>query len=102
MVWSSSDSPSRTEPAACRAMRRTASGAASIFSIRRISSRWVASRAVGISLKSKRWHRDRIVPGILCASVVANTNTTCGGGSSSVFSSAFHECADSMWTSSMM
>ena len=60
------------------------------------------SRAVEISLKSKRWQRDRIVAGILCTSVVAKTNTTCGGGSSSVLSSALNECADSMWTSSMM
>src|ERR1051325_6877368 len=29
-------------------------------------------------------------------------NFTCGGGSSSVFSSALKECCDSMWTSSMM
>ena len=35
-------------------------------------------------------------------SVVANTNLTCGGGSSSVFRSAFHAAFDSMWHSSIM
>ena len=40
--------------------------------------------------KSKRWQRSTIVAGTLCASVVASTNTTCGGGSSSVFRNAFH------------
>jgi formiminotetrahydrofolate cyclodeaminase len=37
-----------------------------------------------------------------CGSVVAKTNFTCGGGSSSVFSSALKAAAESMWTSSMM
>ena len=32
-----------------------------------------------MSLKSKRWQRDRIVTGILCTSVVAKMKTTCGG-----------------------
>ena len=90
-------------PAAWRAISRTASGVGldllGLQDLRRGAS---VSRAVEISLKSKRWQRDRIVTGILCTSVVANTNTTCGGGSSSVFSSALNECADSMWTSSMM
>ena len=40
--------------------------------------------------KSKRWQRSTIVAGTLCASVVASTNTTCAGGSSSVFRNAFH------------
>ena len=39
--------------------------------------------------KSKRWQRSMIVAGTLCASVVASTNTTCAGGSSSVFRNAF-------------
>jgi uncharacterized protein YukE len=43
-----------------------------------------------------------MVVGILCASVVAKMNTTWGGGSSSVFSSALKALDDSMWTSSMM
>jgi formiminotetrahydrofolate cyclodeaminase len=35
-------------------------------------------------------------------SVVASTNTTWGGGSSSVFNSAFEAAVESMWTSSTM
>ena len=52
--------------------------------------------------KSKRWQRERIVSGILCGSVVARTNTTCGGGSSRVLSRALNASLVSMWTSSMM
>ena len=38
--------------------------------------------------RSKRWQRDSTVTGTLRISVVAKMNLTCGGGSSSVFSSA--------------
>ena len=37
--------------------------------------------------------RDSTVTGSFCGSVVASRNLTCGGGSSSVFSSALKECA---------
>ena len=37
-----------------------------------------------------------------CGSVVASTNVTWAGGSSSVFSSALDAAVDSMWTSSRM
>ena len=40
--------------------------------------------------------------GILWTSVVARMKTTCGGGSSSVFSRALNASAVNMWTSSMM
>ena len=46
--------------------------------------------------------RLRMVAGTFCGSVVASTNTTCGGGSSTVFSSAFAAAFESMWTSSTM
>ena len=52
--------------------------------------------------KSKRWQRDRTVSMTLFGSVVAKMNSTCGGGSSSVFSSAFHACLLSMCASSTM
>jgi len=52
--------------------------------------------------KSKRWQRDKIVIGIRWASVVANMNSTCGGGSSKVFSKALKAGVLSMCTSSMM
>ena len=45
--------------------------------------------------------RDSTVTGTFCGSVVASTKTTCGGGSSSVFSMALKAWVDSMWTSSM-
>ena len=56
----------------------------------------------GSRRRSKRWQRERTVTGTLRISVVAKTNFTCGGGSSSVFSSALNALRDSMWTSSMM
>ena len=40
--------------------------------------------------------------GTLCASVVASTNTTCPGGSSSVFRNAFQAAVESMCASSRM
>ena len=46
--------------------------------------------------RSKRWQRDRTVTGTLRISVVAKMNFTCGGGSSSVFSSALKALFDSM------
>ncbi len=56
----------------------------------------------GIRRRSKRWQRERIVAGSLWTSVVAKTNFTCAGGSSSVLSSALNAAVESMWTSSMM
>ena len=60
------------------------------------------SSAIRTRRRSKRWQRDSTVIGTLRSSVVAKTNFTCGGGSSSVFSSALKALRDSMWTSSMM
>ena len=56
----------------------------------------------GIDRNSNTCDRDRMVSGILCSSVVAIMNTTCGGGSSIDFSSALNEGVDSWCTSSMM
>ena len=50
--------------------------------------------------KSKRWQRLRIVGSTRCGSVVASTNTTRGGGSSSVLSRALKAAVESMWHSS--
>ena len=47
-----------------------------------------ASSATEMRRRSKRWQRDSTVTGTLRISVVAKMNFTCGGGSSSVFSSA--------------
>jgi hypothetical protein len=51
---------------------------------------------------AKRWQRDWMVAGTLCASVVQRMNLTCSGGSSMVLSSALNAAVESMWTSSMM
>ena len=53
-------------------------------------------------MNSKCCVRERIVGSTFCGSVVASTNTTCAGGSSSVFSNVFDAAAESMCTSSMM
>ena len=63
-------------------------------------SEMVRKRAIRSSMpmrwKSKRWQRERIVSGTLWGCVVASTNTTRGGGSSSVLSSALNAEAESM------
>ena len=48
-------------------------------------------------LNSKHWHRERIVSGILESAVVANRNTTLGGGSSNVLSKAL-KAQDGVYT----
>ncbi len=102
IAWSSSDKPSRTEPSAARAimverrrchLHRLGLGDAGEVPV---------SSASGMRRRSKRWQRDSTVTGTLRISVVAKTNLTCGGGSSSVFSSALKALRDSMCTSSMM
>ncbi len=45
--------------------------------------------------------RDSTVTGIFCGSVVASTNLTCSGGSSSVFSMELNAAFDSWCTSSI-
>ena len=57
--------------------------------------------ATGSRFRLNCRQRDNTVTGSFCGSVVASRNFTCGGGSSSVFSSALNECAESMCTSSM-
>jgi hypothetical protein len=55
-----------------------------------------------MSRNSKCWVRLRMVGSTFCGSVVASTNTTWAGGSSSVFNSALDAGVESMWTSSTM
>ena len=63
---------------------------------------WASSSSIGSRWNRRCWVRLRMVSLTFCGSVVASTNTTCDGGSSSVFSSAASACFDSMWTSSRM
>ncbi len=102
IAWSSSDSPSRTEPSAARATASSASGATATPSAFAMRAKCAASSATPTRRRSKRWQRLSTVTGTLRNSVVAKTKVTCGGGSSSVLSSALNALRDSMWTSSTM
>ena len=99
---SRADSASRAEPAPWRS---TCSTAASLTS-RPASAATHRTCSLSVSVFSRWncrcWVRLRIVSDIFCGSVVASTNTTCGGGSSSVFSSAASAGLDNMCTSSRM
>jgi len=55
-----------------------------------------------ILLKSYLWQRDKIVIGILCASVVAKIKITYSGGSSNVFNKALNAPVESICTSSII
>jgi hypothetical protein len=59
----------------------------------------IAARGSGVRLNCRQ--RDSTVTGIFCGSVVARTNFTCSGGSSSVFSIALNALRESMCTSSI-
>ena len=100
IAWSSSDSPSRAEPSAARAIRFSASGETSTPSARAMRAKWAESSATEMRRRSKRWQRDSTVTGTLRISVVAKMNFTCGGGSSSVFNRALKAGLLSMCTSS--
>ena len=91
--------PSRRRPAA---RRRGRPGRARGRRRRRRTRRGPARSAAGSRCTSKCWVRLRMVGSTFCGSVVASTNTTWSGGSSSVFSSAFDAAVESMWTSSRM
>ncbi len=101
-TWSNSDSASRTLPEAARAIWASAPSPMVMPSRPAIVRRWACSSFVGIIRKSYCWQRERMVSGILWYSVVAKTNFTRGGGSSSVFNRALKAPVDSMWTSSMI
>ena len=63
------------------------------------SCAWISATVIRRSPNCRQ--RDRMVIGSFCGSVVASMNLTCGGGSSSVFSSALKAPLLSMWTSSI-
>ena len=100
--WSSSDSASRTEPSATRAISASASGSAATPSAAQILLKWAIIGPDSMRRKSKRMQRERTVIGTFSISVVAKRNLTCSGGSSSVFSRPLKACFESMCTSSMM
>ena len=101
-ISSSADNVSRAEPPPCVSTYAIASSLtfklASLMTQRTCSSR---------SCNGNKWNckccvRERMVSLTFCGSVVANTNTTCGGGSSRVFRSAASAAFDNMCTSSKM
>ena len=100
--WSSEESASRIPPSAPRAIARSASSVAEMPSFPQMYFRREKMSFVWMRRRSKRWQRETMVASTLSPSVVANTKRTCGGGSSRVFSSAFHAALESMWHSSMM
>ena len=59
----------------------------------------ISSGESGFSANCRQ--RDSTVTGTFCGSVVASTNLTCSGGSSSVFSIELNAPFDSMCTSSI-
>ena len=101
-TWSSADKVSRADPPPARITYWRSSGVISIsaspttWSMR--SPTWLAES----SENSRCCVRLRMVGTTLFGSVVHNTKTTCGGGSSRVFNSAFSAPDDNMWTSSRM
>ena len=102
IAWSSSDRESRTEPSAAREISASASGSISTFSVAQMRPRCFINSAGSTRRRSKRRQRERTVTGTFSISVVAKTNFTCSGGSSSVLSSALNALFESMCTSSMM
>src|SRR5690606_33181713 len=101
IAWSSSDSASRMLPPAARPIRSRAPRSCSTPSAASTVARCVATAAGGMFFRLNCRQRESTVTGTRCGSVVASTNTTCGGGSSSVLSIALNACVDSMWTSSI-
>ena len=101
-AWSSSESASRAEPSACRAIACAAES--SNITPSDAATFWSSSESPSIVCrrKSNRWQRPTIVAGILCGSVVARTKRTPAGGSSKTFSSASKASRDRRWASSMM
>ena len=94
------ESISRSLPAPARAMAETASSSYSFPMPSRMRFKCVSRSSSGMSLKSSRIQRERMVAGILCGSVVARMKMAWAGGSSSVFNSALKALSVSICTSS--
>ena len=83
-------------PSAARASSASAAGSNAICSAPQMNFRRSTIRFAGRRFRLNCRQRDNTVIGSFCGSVVASRNFTCGGGSSSVLSSALNECPDSM------
>ena len=63
IAWSSSESPSRTDPSAARAISASAPVSALTLSFRAMAEKWSMRSAAGTRRRSKRWQRDSTVTG---------------------------------------
>ncbi|MEZ5291870.1 MAG: hypothetical protein R2745_12355 [Vicinamibacterales bacterium] len=100
-TWSKALSESRMLPSPALARSSRASSGTAMPSASATTRRRSATVFDEIVRNSYTCDRDSTVSGILCSSVVAIMNTTCGGGSSIDFRSALNDEFDSMWTSSI-
>ncbi len=101
-AWSNIDKASRTLPLPARVIKANAPASISTFSFSAISLIYPYKVSQSIRRNSYFCIRESIVAGILCGSVVAKKNFTCGGGSSNVFNNALNASRVNMCTSSMM
>ena len=101
MAWSRSDNASRIEPRADFAISARPSASDGMPSASRIVVSRSAMMAGGSGFRLNCRQRDSTVTGIFCGSVVASTNLTCSGGSSSVFNIELNAGFESMCTSSI-
>ena len=99
---SRAESVSRADPPPSRRARATPSPSTSSPASATTSSTSVVRSSAGSRVNSRCWVRLRMVGSTSCGSVVANTKTTCSGGSSNVLSSAAEASLVSMCTSSRM
>ena len=102
MICSSEVSALRRPPSARRAINSSASPSNRTPSAVHTAPSLDTMDSGAMRRKSKRWQREWMVSGTFCGSVVHKMNTTCDGGSSSVFSNALNAAVESMWTSSTM
>ncbi len=100
--WSASESASRMPPRALRASAALTPGSARTPSIPNTASRRASIVPSESGTRRSTWQRETTVSITFSSSVVAKRNLTCGGGSSSVFSSALKAGFESMCTSSTM
>ena len=96
------DKESLKAPSDFSAIKNNASSSTFMFSLLATYLKFFTISSLLTLLKSKIWHRDKIVGIILCFSVVAKINLACGGGSSKVFKKALNADLDNICTSSIM
>ena len=99
---SRADTVSRAEPPPWRSTDCSALSSSSMPASPANQRMWSSITSIGSRWNCRCWVRLRMVSDTFCGSVVASTNTTCGGGSSNVFNRAASAALESMCTSSRM